>query len=166
MKIRLFFNVLASFIIAGIFSSNLSASEVAIVKYVSDGDTFVLQDGRKVRMIGIDTPETHDENRNDQNARRNSLDKKRVQAYASTAKKFLQKTIEGQEVRLESDWQAEDKYGRVLAYVYRVSDDLFVNAEMLRQGYGFAYLQFPFKRSKEFEKYSNESRKNKKGLWA
>ncbi len=166
MRKTLFLSILAGLICPGIIPSNLSAFEIQMVEHVSDGDTFVLRDGRKVRMIGVDTPETHDENRNNQNARRNSLDKKRVRSYAETAKKFLQKTIEGQEVRLESDWQTEDKYGRVLAYVYRISDGLFVNAEILKEGYGFAYLQFPFKRSKEFEKYSNESRKNKKGLWA
>ncbi len=166
MKKGFFLSILAPLIFSGIITSNALASEIVFVKHVSDGDTFVLQDGRKVRMIGVDTPETHDDNRNDQNARRNLLDKKRVRSYAQTAKKFLQKTIEGQKVRLEPDWQAADKYGRVLAYVYRVSDDLFVNAEILKQGYGFAYLQFPFKRSKEFEKYSNESRKNKMGLWA
>ncbi len=166
MKKRFFLSILASLIFSGTITCNLLASEIVFVKRVSDGDTFILRDGRKVRMIGVDTPEMHDENRNNQNARRNSVDTKRVRSYAETAKKYLQKTIEGQDVRLETDWQAEDKYGRILAYVYRVSDDLFVNAEILKQGYGFAYLQFPFKRSKEFEKYSNESRKNKKGLWA
>ncbi len=117
-------------------------------------------------MIGVDTPETNDEYRNNQNAKRNLIDQKRVQLYAAKAKKYLQTTIEGQEVRLEYDWQRQDKFGRTLAYVYRSSDDLFVNAEIIKQGYGFAYLQFPFKYSKEFKTYANESKKNRKGLWA
>ncbi len=166
MKRRLFFGICSFLFFMGTAQTPSLASEVLIVKHVSDGDTFTLSDGQKVRLIGVDTPETHDENRNDQNARRNSIDKKRVQAFALKAKKYLQTTLEGQEVRLETDWQKQDKYGRQLAYVYRVSDDLFVNAEIVKQGYGFAYLQFPFKYSKEFERYSNESRKNKKGLWA
>lgn len=71
----------------------------------------------------------------------------------------------GKSVRLEYDWQRVDKYGRTLAYVYREEDGLLVNAEIIRLGYGFAYLYFPFKRSDEFRKLGEEARASGNGLW-
>jgi micrococcal nuclease len=47
--------------------------------------------------------------------------------------------VEGKEVRLEFDWQRRDKYGRLLAYVY-LPDGTFLNAELIKQGYGFASM--------------------------
>ena len=72
--------------------------------------------------------------------------------------------MEGKEVRLEYDWQRRDKYNRLLAYVYLL-DGTFLNAEIIKQGYGFAYTRFPFKYLQEFRKYEKEARENKKGLW-
>jgi len=72
--------------------------------------------------------------------------------------------VEGKEVRLEYDWQRRDKYNRLLAYVYLL-DGTFLNAEIIKQGYGFAYTRFPFKYLQEFRKYEKEARENKKGLW-
>jgi len=44
--------------------------------------------------------------------------------------------------------------------------DIFVNTELLKQGYAYAYLEFPFSKSSEFKQYQNEARENKRGLWA
>ena len=44
-------------------------------------------------------------------------------------------------------------------------DGTFLNAEIVRQGYGFAYTKYPFKYMEEFRKYEREARENKKGLW-
>ena len=135
------------------------------MRHVSDGDTLVLSDGRKVRLIGVDTPELSDAARNRQNARRNGLDEKTVNTFARSAKAFTEELIEGKQVRLEYDWQRFDKYGRTLAYVYREEDGLLLNAEIIRQGYGFSYLFFPFKRSVEFQKLAEEARIEGRGLW-
>jgi len=51
-----------------------------------------------------------------------------------------------------------------LAYVY-LEDGIFVNAEIIKQGYGYAYTQFPFKYLEEFRQYEKEARENKIGLW-
>lgn len=156
------------FLLAGAVENALAASvsrNVYRVEHVSDGDTLVLENGWKVRLLGIDTPEMADKGRNGTNAHRFGLDEKIVNQFAAKAKAFLKSKVEGQEVRLEYDWQKTDKYGRHLAYVYRQKDNFFVNAEILRQGYGFVYVYFPFKESERFRNYAEEARKSRRGLW-
>ena len=106
-----------------------------------------------------------DASRNNDSARRNNLDRKTVNDFASGAKKFVEGLVEKKEVRLEYDWQRKDKYGRTLAYVYRQEDGLFLNAEIIRQGYGFPIVYFPFKLKGDFEKLRDEARSAHRGLW-
>jgi len=73
--------------------------------------------------------------------------------------------VEGKKVKLEYDWQRIDRYGRTLAYVY-LKDGTFANAEIIKQGYGFAYTKYPFKYMDEFRKYELEARLKGVGLWA
>lgn len=136
------------------------------VDHVSDGDTLILQSGEKVRLIGVDTPEIHDDDhRNLAHAQKYGQSPAVVDEFAQKARVFAQKMVLNKEVRLEYDWQRQDKFGRTLAYVYRKSDNLFLNAELVNQGYGFAYTRFPFKYKKEFRGYEEEARKNRRGLW-
>ena len=72
--------------------------------------------------------------------------------------------IDGKEARFEFERQKRDRYGRLLAYVY-LSDGTFLNAEIIKQGYGFAYTRFPFKYMEEFRKYEREARENRQGMW-
>lgn len=129
-----------------------SAKEIFFVTRVIDGDTLVLENGEKVRLIGVDTPETKDPRRP-------------VQYFGREAAHFTKREIEGRKVKLEYDWQRRDKYGRLLAYVYRLSDGFFLNAEIIKQGYGHAYTRFPFKYLEEFRRYEREARAQKRGLW-
>ena len=57
------------------------------------------------------------------------------------------------------------KYGRLLAYVYRAPDGLFVNLELVRQGYGKAYTKYPFEYMSLFQQYEKVAQTVKKGLW-
>jgi micrococcal nuclease len=127
------------------------AKDFVRVRKVIDGDTILLNNGEKVRLIGVDTPET-------------KHPQKSVQRFGKEAYLFTKRMAEGKEVRLEFDWQKRDKYGRLLAYVYLL-DGTFLNAEIIKQGYGFAYTRFPFKYLEEFRKYEREARENKMGLW-
>ena len=77
--------------------------------------------------------------------------------------------VEGKRVRLEFD-QAnaaqghKDRYGRTLAYVF-LEDGTLLNAEIIKQGYGHAYTQFPFSRMEEFRWLEREAREEERGLW-
>jgi micrococcal nuclease len=127
-----------------------------LVSRVIDGDTVELENGERVRLIGIDTPELYDE-------------RKPVMYFAQEASKFTKQMAEGKMVRLEFDENNEylghkDKYGRTLAYIY-LEDGTFLNAEIIKQGYGFAYTKFLFKYMEEFRKYQQEAMENEKGLW-
>ena len=104
----------------------------AVVDRVVDGDTIdVVIDGveERVRLTGIDTPEIAHESSGD----RPGND---AECYADEAHDYIRSLIdEGTPVRLERDVGARDDYGRLLAYVYRASDGVFVNYELVRQGY-------------------------------
>ena len=116
-------------------------------------------------MLGVDTPELSSDLRNRDSARRNRLDEKIVGDFAKRAKAFTENLVEGHSVRLEYDWQRTDKYGRTLAYVYREEDGLLVNAEIIRQGYGFPITHFIFNRKDDFQKLGEEARTAGRGLW-
>lgn len=129
----------------------LNAQDWVKVERVIDGDTLLLTGGEKVRLIGVDTPET-------------KHPQKPVQRFGMEAYHFTKRMVEGKEVHLEFDWQKRDKYGRLLAYVF-LMDGTFLNAEIIKRGYGFAYTRFPFKYLDEFRAYEREARENEKGLW-
>jgi len=131
---------------------NTNASDFRSVKRVVDGDTIVLENGERVRLIGVDTPETVHPN-------------KPVQYFGKEASAFTKNMVEGKKVKLEYDWQRKDRYGRTLAYVY-LEDGTHLNAEIIKQGYGFAYTKYPFKYLEEFRKYERKAREEGKGLWA
>lgn len=127
-----------------------------VVKF-DDGDTIqVDMNGQKetIRFIGVDTPETHDP-------------RKAVQCLGQAAANFTRQYIGNNPVRLQSDPlnTNRDRYNRLLRYVY-LPDGTLVNAELIKQGYGFAYLSFPFTMTNEFAQYQNEARTQNKGLWA
>lgn len=111
--------------------------ELHVCTRVIDGDTIVVSiDGRleTVRLIGVDTPETK---------------RGPAEPGGPEASEFTRKMVEGQRVRLEYDKQLRGKYGRLLAYVY-LEDGTFLNAEIIQQGYGRAYLKYPFKYKEMF----------------
>lgn len=121
-----------------------------------DGDTISIDmQGReeRVRMIGVDTPETQDP-------------RKAVQCFGKAASKFTQELIGQQPVRLEADPinSNRDRYNRLLRYVY-LTDGRLVQAEIIKQGYGFAYTAFPLTKVDEFRSYQEEARQQDKGLW-
>ena len=141
--------ILASFLIAqAVEPTKSQASQVA---KVVDGDTLILSNGEKVRLIGVDTPEM-------------AHPLKPVQYFAKEASSFTKKMVEGKEVRLEFGWQRRDKHERLLAYVY-LKDGTLLNAEIIKQGYGFAYTRFPFKYLEEFRLYQKKAKENRQGLW-
>ncbi len=136
------------------------------VTRVFDGDTIQLENGEKVRLIGVDTPEIHDDDgRNAAHASRFRKSEALIDEFSEKAKDFTERAVLGRKVRLEYDWERRDKFGRTLAYVYRDPDGFFLNAEILMRGCGFAYTRFPFKYRDEFRSYEEGARRGREGLW-
>lgn len=112
---------------------------------VIDGDTVVLKGGQRVRYIGIDTPEEG-------------------RPYYLETKEENKRLVQGKKVSLEYDVEKADKYGRTLAYVY--VGGLFVNAELVKNGYAMIYTFPPnVKYAKTFLALQQEARTAKRGLW-
>ncbi len=108
------------------------AAEYLVTKVI-DGDTIELSNGRRVRYIGIDTPEIR---------RRVGRDwKYDPEPYSLKAKDHNRALVGGERVKLEFDVQKEDKYGRWLAYVY--AGDRMANEELLREGYATLHIYPP-----------------------
>ena len=124
-----------------------------VVTRVIDGDTIVVEGVGTVRLIGVDTPETVDPRRP-------------VGYFGKEASDFTKQLATGKRVRLEFDQDRIDRYGRTLAYVYLQPENLLLNAEIIRQGYGFAYTRFPFRMMDEFRALEREAREAARGLWA
>ncbi len=134
------------------------AGEVAVVDYVVDGDTINLTIGgvsERVRLIGVDTPETV----NRQTPQ---------QCFGAEASAALSELLpEGSTVRIERDAEPRDKFGRLLLYVYRSEDDLLVNKWLIENGYGSAISYRPNVAFKDtFSQAESEARRNEVGLWA
>ena len=126
---------------------------------VTDGDTIHINyngKNKKVRLIGLDTPETKDP-------------RKPIQCFGREATAKMTELAENKNIRLEFDkTQGErDKYGRLLAFVYS-EDSKNLAYEMIRQGYGneYTYNSNPYKYQNEFKEAARKAREENKGLWA
>ena len=128
-------------------------AETGRVERVVDGDTLVMDDGERVRLIGVDTPETK---------RPGSP----VECFGKAASAFTERLVEGERVELELDVEERDRYGRLLAYVTRARDDLDVNAELLRRGYATALTVPPnVRRADRYARLARRARREGRGLW-
>jgi len=140
----------------GFPSSSDFPQELGVVIAVFDGDTVKVRykSGlqRKVRLIGIDAPEIDDERED-------------VKFLAYMSKRFAFFHLYKKEIKLSYDWQLEDEYNRLLAYVW-TEKGLF-NDFILREGFASAFLKFPFRKDyqERFKESGKFARKNGKGFW-
>jgi len=123
------------------------------VRRVVDGDTLLMENGDRVRLIGVDTPET----------KRPDFP---VEVFGPEASEFTRQRVEGKLVRLELDKERTDQYGRVLAYVY-VGNSL-LNEEILRAGLGRSLTQFPYSpvMKRRFREAEAEAQRAGRGIWS
>lgn len=136
-------------------AGTISPGYYAVARF-EDGDTITVDMNGKterIRMIGVDTPETQDP-------------RKPVQCFGRAASTFTKELIGMHPVRLEADSLSDnrDRYNRLLRHVY-LPDGRLVQAEIIKNGYGFAYTRFPFDKSDEFKQLENEARQHNRGLW-
>lgn len=136
----------------------ISGRSNATVVSVTDGDTIRVRISgveERVRLIGVDTPETRG---------RGGL-RECFGAEATTRTKEL--LPPGTPVRLERDVEPRDRYDRLLAYVYRAEDDLFINMALARDGFAAALTIPPnVTYAEEFRDAAAEAREGRRGLWS
>jgi micrococcal nuclease len=135
--------------------TDLDRKQMFKVISIIDGDTIdVMIRGRveRIRLLAIDTPKTKDP-------------RKPVQCFGAEATVKLKSLIDSKFVKLVDDRTQgnRDKYKRLLRYVY--DGTLFVNAEMVKQGYAFSYKEYPTKYLEQFNALEKQARDKNLGLW-
>lgn len=130
--------------------------ERALVSKVVDGDTIELDNGKTVRFIGMDTPETVDPRRS-------------VGCFGKEASNETKKLLSGKEVILQKDVSETDKYGRLLRYVFLPLENgriLFVNDYLVREGFA-KVLTYPpdVSYNEQFRQAERQAKEGRRGLW-
>ena len=140
--------------------------EAVFVKRVVDGDTFLLSNGDRVRLLGIDTPEKFQSKKLDNDADITHQDKRTIQKLGQLASDYVKNFVEGKKVYLEREpnYEDKDRYNRLLRWIY-LEDGTFVNGKIVRDGYAQVYEKFPVSKLEELRKYQKEARENNRGLW-
>jgi len=139
-------------IVTGCTRQDSYKQDLVRVTRVVDGDTFVIDGGEKVRLIGVNSPESVKPN-------------EEPEPYGLAASNFTKRLLSGQRVKLVFDVEPTDRYGRLLAYVY-LEDGRFVNEILLREGYAQVMTIPPnVAHAKDFLRWQREARDAGKGLW-
>ena len=125
---------------------------IRVVRVV-DGDTLVLEGNEKVRLIGVDTPET-------------KHPRKPIEPFGPEASAFTKQKVEGRMVTLKFDKNKRDRYQRLLAYVY--IDDWCLNEELIRAGFSACITKYPFDKAlqRQFKEAEVEAKSGRRGIWS
>jgi len=123
----------------------------ALVAKVRDGDTIELENGRVVRLLGIDTPE-------------------RGQPYYLESVSFSRERVENKIIDLEYGKYQDDKYGRILAYVWIDEGDkkIMLNLELVKEGWATVVVykdRAKLKYEDELLELEEKAKKERKGIW-
>ncbi|REJ67992.1 MAG: thermonuclease [Planctomycetota bacterium] len=124
-----------------------------VVRRVVDGDTLLMTDGVRVRLIGVDTPETVKPDAP-------------VEPWGKEAAEFTRNFVAGGNVRLRFDRERLDDFGRTLAYVY--VGEAMLNEELIRAGLSPARTRFRYAPAmkKRFRTAEDEARRAGRGIWS
>jgi micrococcal nuclease len=133
------------------------AGELRKVVRVVDGDTIVVSPNERVRLIGVNTPET-------------KHPKKPIECFGKEASQFTRDAVDGKTIRLVMDpvntkRRHKDHFGRTLAYAY-LEDGTMLNRELIRRGYAPAEIRFPFRYLAEFRELEHQALTQTVGLWS
>ena len=145
-KIRFFWPLLSLLLTLPLFLNPVNADELFRVKQVYDGDTLLLEDGRRVRYLGINSPEF-------------------LEPFYLKAKHLNESLVLRKKIRLEFDQDKVDAYNRLLAYVY--TGDQMVNARMVREGLAHAFFIGPNRKYQSLLLQAQaEARQRMVGFWS
>jgi endonuclease YncB( thermonuclease family) len=122
------------------------------VKSVYDGDTIILENNHRVRLLGVNTPEIESRHRSGEPG-------------GVAAREWLHNQVRNQQVYLEYDQEKKDKYNRQLAHVF-LSDGTHLNLELLKQGLAFMSIVPPNLRYADaFSHAQQQAEKQALGIW-
>ena len=152
--------LLTGIVVVGIIIASIIAFRSQGTYYVTevfDGDTISVDMSgvvEKVRLIGVDAPETKDP-------------RKPVQCYGPEASAFTHSKLDHAKVTLRADPLStnRDRYNRLLRYVYTENGSSY-NKLLLQKGFARAYTGFPFSKMSQFKETAATAEANKTGLWA
>ncbi len=157
------------------------------VREVFDGDTIQLKSEEKVRFIGIDAPETHENEKLEKDLRRTHLRRSVLTSEGNRSYHVMKQLVGKGPVRLEYDQIRKDKYGRTLAYVYaclpenqflkivqappsikgsKAIKEFELNREMVRYGWAEAFRNFRYREKSDYFALEAEAKAENRGLWA
>lgn len=145
-------------------SENFNATLIS----VTDGDTIDIRISSRndtVRLLGVDTPETHSNNNPEEFGLEDTAGNRAcLEIYGEDAANFVERQLSGQ-IRIETDPKADRRgsYGRLLAYVY--DGNTSVNKQLLEKGLARVYTG-KFTREKEYLRIEAAAREKEKGLWS
>ncbi len=148
----------SSSVSSSVTSSGAVAVEQARVEYVYDGDTLHLSDGRKVRLLGINTPELA------RPAKGSRLEQS-AQPLAAEAAAAVNRWLQDSRVQLLVGREREDRYGRLLAHVFNQQGQS-LEASLLQQGLAFMVVIPPNMRHADcYQQLEAEARRLQRGVW-
>ncbi len=129
-----------------VLASQSLPAEQLVVKKVSSGERVKLSSGEKIRYIGVDAPADGD-------------------FFFEECRQANKNLVGGKQITIEYDVRRKDGNGDLLGYVY--AGDAFVNAQLLKNGFGIVYITPPNQKYADlFISLQKEARKNRRGIWA
>lgn len=167
------------------FGKQYSYDDILVAKVI-DGDTAQLENGERIRLLGIDTPEVYHTKESQEKALRKGTDVEAIRVLGKKATAFTRELMEGKRVRLVFDAEKRDKYNRLLAYVFidyssaiditkaegdyficnGIITSLFCNATIVKSGYARPMTILPnLMYADLFRTLDREAREHKRGLW-
>jgi len=131
---------------------------------VYDGDTLLVEPVGKVRLLGIDTPESKDSARDRYYLENFALSRPILRQIARQAKAFVIDNAKGKQVRLHLGNTEKDQYGRYLAYLY-LPDGKMLNRQLLKKGLASVFRRYQFAHKKDFLTLEKIAQQQQLGLW-
>lgn len=140
-----------------------SSSLNGTVTWIYDGDTLKIEPHGTVRLVGIDTPEKNDSERDGFLERQGVSRTKQRQTYQA-AKQFNIAQAKGKQVQLTLEDPPRDRHDRLLAYVY-LPDGRLLNKILIEEGLAVVYRRFDFRLKAQFIAAETKARRDKQGIW-
>ena len=152
------------FLLLLLFSPASATELYGRVSWIYDGDTLLVEKIGKVRLLGIDTPESKDSQRDRYYLKQGEISRQKLRKIARQAKMFNIKLVKGAQVRLVFDVTETDQYQRKLAYLY-LPDGRMLNRLLLQQGLASTFRRYQFSYKEEFLALEATARQQQLGLW-